>query len=303
MRRAIIWALCFVLLLTAAVLTGCVPKKEISTDAPAAGKPAGSAPAETGSLQPSGTAPAAAADEIEWRGYTLRIDELREKTDADNFLQKDPPQGSRYIIARLLCKDGKIETDEISKESVDTLVLRSAAGQEWTCDAYNLWGIKFGDDLKFSTDPTQEGFSLVFIVSEEVALADLKLASVEGAAPSAAPTAGGEGDYVTLTYEDESARVTITDIGFNADGEVTVTMEGEGIGGSIRIRNNKTVIPYQANVVSGGETYVWKGVTINATSYVFRYELKEKPEQVVVYGADNEKESRTFDVASGRFLP
>ena len=108
---------------------------------------------------------------------------------------------------------------------------------------------------------------------------------------------------MTLTYEDESARVTITDIGFNADGEVTVTMEGEGIGGSIRIRNNKTVIPYQANVVSGGEAYVWKGVTINATSYVFRYELKEKPEQVVVYGAGNEKESRTFDVASGRFLP
>jgi|GEM_PF-3684164 len=146
-----------------------------------------------------------------WLSYRLALDGLMEMDSSDKFLDVvfsadsemtdtgciaiqqlgdaavlsnnnmntdvvDPPAGSRYVLARLLGADGKIIEEDITEQAVGTIHLRASSGDEFEPQLRILWGIEYDLSSGFSTDEEQEGFCLLFVVPEDIALQDLRIA-------------------------------------------------------------------------------------------------------------------------------
>lgn len=140
--------------------------------------------------------------DVGWLSYRLTVAELREMEYTEDFqdvvfssdggalligrLSEEevfsdslstqlaaPPSGSRYVVVRLLSAEGGISEEDITDESVGTVHLRASSGDDFEPLLYIIWGIEYDSTSGFSTNEEQEGFCLLFAVSEDIALREL----------------------------------------------------------------------------------------------------------------------------------
>ena len=100
-----------------------------------------------------------------------------------------------------------------------------------------------------------------------------------------------------LTFENKTARIEVTDVSFNDEGELTVKIESEAIYGA-PIRNGSIVIPYQAKVKVDGEEISWHTVDIATGSLRFTYHATELPDSLVLFSYGNESKGINVDYDS-----
>ena len=74
----------------------------------------------------------------------------------------------------------------------------------------------------------------------------------------------------------------------------TVTLVLSGFDGRIRIKNNKQVFTYQANIVVDGKTVKWKTGATEGDNYTFTYKAKTLPDTITVF--------RIEDALTGPYL-
>lgn len=74
----------------------------------------------------------------------------------------------------------------------------------------------------------------------------------------------------------------------------TVTLVLSGFDGRIRIKNNKQVFTYQANIVVDGKTVKWKTGATEGENYTFTYKAKTLPDTITVF--------RIEDALTGPYL-
>lgn len=119
----------------------------------------------------------ASETELKWLSYRLTQEPLRGMEETDRFQVKDPPSGSRYIVARLLSVEGELQTTDIT-EHATTFLLKDVEGNAYEPCLYSMWGVTFDVTTGvFGTKDTQEGFYLLFVVPESVDLTELRIST------------------------------------------------------------------------------------------------------------------------------
>ncbi|MBR5047264.1 MAG: hypothetical protein IKX76_03410 [Eubacterium sp.] len=116
-----------------------------------------------------------AAKELKWLTYDLKLEELRDMDDSDHFSVKDAPEGSRYVVIKLLCTDGEIKMDDIKEDNTKSLILKDPYGGEYEPGLWAIWGIEYDAKKGFSTKETQEGFQLLYVVPQDIEAKNLSL--------------------------------------------------------------------------------------------------------------------------------
>ena len=162
MKKPIVFFL--VIIVSAAILlTGCGDPNTGTANEPPSG-------AEK-SAETEGT-----AEELNWLSYKLKADEVREMNENDNFQINPAPEGSRYIVVRLLSTDGNISAADITDQNTEQIILKNAAGEEYSACLSVMWGIGFDPSSgTFSTNELQEGFQLLYIVPDNVKTEDMRV--------------------------------------------------------------------------------------------------------------------------------
>ena len=121
------------------------------------------------------------AGEYSWLSYHLTVDsaEIIPGTELDKSpLSKI--KDKQFAKIRLMGKDGEILTTDLRDDSkMEQFVLTNKDGKELPLYSVSMWGVSFDADLGFSTKETQEGFDLIFLVSNNDRIEDLTL-SVKG---------------------------------------------------------------------------------------------------------------------------
>ena len=146
---------------TAILLTSCGGRNTGAANGPPAGA---EDPAETEEK----------AEELNWLSYKLKTDEVREMDENYNLQIDPPPEGSRYIVVRLLSVDGDISAADITDQNTEQIVLKTASGEEYNACLSVIWGIGFDPSTgTFSTNELQEGFQLLYIVPENIKTEDM----------------------------------------------------------------------------------------------------------------------------------
>ena len=112
---------------------------------------------------------------LTWLTYELKVDELRDVNDEDHLSLKEAPEDSRYVIVKLLSANDEIPMTDITEDTTKSLILKDSAGGEYEPGMWAVSGVKIDADGNFSTDQTQEGFSLVYVVPNSIATDDLSL--------------------------------------------------------------------------------------------------------------------------------
>jgi len=171
--KKIIVLLPFIMILSFALI-GCDSGKGSPSDNPVSSS-SSEIESETGDKNKTETETKTDTESIKWLSYDLVLDELREMNDSDNFSVIDPPDGNRYVVARLLSADGEIPAEKIVEENVKPLKLKDSNGTEYDSVLVSFWGVEFNDETGFSTKEMQEGFWLLYIIPENISLQDLTL--------------------------------------------------------------------------------------------------------------------------------
>ena len=81
----------------------------------------------------------ASETELNWLSYRLTQEPLRGMEETDRFQVKDPPSGSRYIVARLLRMEGELQTTDIT-EHATTFLLKDVEGNAYEPCLYSMCG-------------------------------------------------------------------------------------------------------------------------------------------------------------------
>ena len=116
-------------------------------------------------------------EEYSWLSYHLTVDskEIVPGTELD----KSPfstIKDKMFAKIRLMGKDEEILTTDLQDDSkMGQFVLTNKEGKELPLYSVSMWGITFDADLGFSTKETQEGFDLIFLVSDNDRIEDLTL--------------------------------------------------------------------------------------------------------------------------------
>ena len=107
-----------------------------------------------------------------------------------------------------------------------------------------------------------------------------------------------DSEKVTLQYEGDSATMSVKSMVIGDDGHLEVTLEGTGYGfnGVVPIVGGQIVIPFNADVIVNGTTFLWEGASIGDGELVFSYAATDLPEQIILYSSDeNNGEKFTID--------
>ncbi len=104
---------------------------------------------------------------------------------------------------------------------------------------------------------------------------------------------------VTLRYEGESAAACVDSIYFDQDGRLAVVVAGQGYAFNkvLPIRNGKIVVPFYADIRTGGQTHSWDTASFGDGAITYLFNVKQLPEEVILYSADNRDEQFVFDAA------
>ena len=133
-------------------------------------------PVASGMTADNGEAPAedGSKEDLDWLSFNLAVDELREINETDNLQISTPPEGSRYIVVRLLSTGEQIPASDITDQNTELIILKTPSGDEFIPCNTILWGIKFDPSAgTFSTAEFQEGFQLLYIVPDDIGTEDL----------------------------------------------------------------------------------------------------------------------------------
>jgi len=123
--------------------------------------------------------------------------------------------------------------------------------------------------------------------------------NAEDAEPQEEADEPAEPEYVTLSYEGNTASVTVDSVYFDVEGKLTVMLKGTGytFNGILPFRNGSVVIPFSADVQIGQTTYSRKTVTMGGGTVSFSYDVSELPEKIILYSNSDKDEKFTFDAS------
>ena len=128
------------------------------------------------------------------------------------------------------------------------------------------------------------------VTAEEPAIPDEQ---PEEEPPAAEPA------YVTLSFEGQGATAAVESICFEPDGRLAVTVTGSGYAFNkvLPLRNGKIIVPFSADLRTGGKTRPWDTVNFSEGTIKYLYDVSELPDEVILYSTDNEDEQFVFDAA------
>ena len=88
-----------------------------------------------------------------------------------------PNYDADFVEIHFKAKDGQIKSDDImDSDKTAQFVLEDAQGNKLSCLTFQIWGVQFDvETAQFSTDETQEKFSLLYELPDGVNLEDLTL--------------------------------------------------------------------------------------------------------------------------------
>ena len=126
--------------------------------------------------------------------------------------------------------------------------------------------------------------------------------TTEDLSPKSANTVSEEIDKtqsgtVEIKFENTTYQARIGKIGKDENGNTTVELLGRNLE-NIPVRNGKTVLPVEMNIIVNGKTISHNGCDAGKT-YLFHFETKEKPEKIIIFGNDGTNSSTVvFDGAT-----
>lgn len=108
-----------------------------------------------------------------------------------------------------------------------------------------------------------------------------------------------EAEYVTLSYDGNTASVTVDSVCLAEDGKLAVALTGTGytFNGILPIRNGKLVVPFGVDVEIGGTRYSWNTANFDGNIVTYFTDATELPDQIILYSNDNKDKEFTFDAA------
>ena len=108
-----------------------------------------------------------------------------------------------------------------------------------------------------------------------------------------------EPEYITLSYDGNTASVTVDSVYLDEDGKLAVTLAGTGysFNGILPFRNGSIVVPFRVDARIGASTYSWDTASFGSGTITYLFDVTELPEQVVLYSSDNRDEQFVFDAA------
>ena len=108
-----------------------------------------------------------------------------------------------------------------------------------------------------------------------------------------------EPEYVTLSYEGNTASVTVDSVFLDDDGKLSVALKGVGysFNGILPFRNGSIVVPFGADIRIGETKYSWDTASFGSGTITYLFDAADLPEQIILYSSDNKDEQFTFDAA------
>ena len=116
--------------------------------------------------------------EYNWLSYTVTVAYAKVVQGKDAGLAPTAPNyEADFVEIHFKAKDGQINSDDImDPDKTAQFVLEDAQGNKLSCLTFQIWGVQFDvETAQFSTDETQEKFSLLYELPDGVNLEDLTL--------------------------------------------------------------------------------------------------------------------------------
>ncbi|MDR1594476.1 MAG: hypothetical protein LBS43_08350 [Prevotellaceae bacterium] len=114
------------------------------------------------------------------------------------------------------------------------------------------------------------------------------------------PVAGGT---AKVQFEQTTYSVYLGKIAKDDDGTITVELYGDGIGGTIMMRNSKMIIPVSMQILAGGKTVEYENCVVDNKCFLYRFKTSVMPTQIIVYGNDNTNSlTATFDAKTKKVI-
>lgn len=157
-----------------------------------------------------------------------------------------------------------------------------------------LLGLGTGCGAERATVDISDGGDLTTALPNE---AEAETVSTDGENLSAEESAPAEPEYVTLSYEGNTASVTVDSVFLEEDGRLAVMLKGTGysFNGILPFRNGKLVVPFSADIRIGENMYSWDTANFDSGTITYLFDVAEMPEQIILYSSDNEDVQFVFD--------
>ena len=197
------------------------------------------------------------------------------------------------------CGSGKANTD-ISAEEDQAAAATSGPETEIESESLTEEGAATsGPETEIESEPlTEEGAATSGSETET----ESEPLTEEGASEAESIPTEQEPEYVTLSYDGNSASVTVDSVFLDDDGKVSVVLKGTGysFNGILPIRNGQLVVAFGVDALVGETRYSWHTASFENDTITYNTDATELPEQIVLYSNDNKDEEFTFE--AGPFI-
>ena len=129
-------------------------------------------------------------------------------------------------------------------------------------------------------------FGIASVEFSRIAGASRAVTSEQPATMKPEPTEAAN-SQIAVSFEGSVYYVSIGEISFDESGNRTVEIVGAGIGEVLPFRNGEMIVPIQASMESGGQSFDWISASTSRGSIVFTFETTDEPEFVYVYSYED----------------
>ena len=220
------------------------------------------------------------ASEYDWLSYRLVVDYV--KVVPGSEIDANPLstiKDDTFAEIRLLGKDCEILFEDIENEdNLALFVLTDADGNELELHSYTCWGISIdAQTMQFSTNETQEGFSLLFSVPDGTDPEDLTL--VVNAPGAGASKKSSSDSALSADFEIDGSihTVEVAALSHTDDG-ILVTLVCD-LYGAIGM-DLEAMVPVVAILSAGGEKYDPIPYSGGSANFSFLFDTDAEPDAI-----------------------